>query len=125
MFKKQAFWILEINIVYIPNILKNPQDILGKQSRIKHTNISALKHTNTETSGNKFSSSYPQMNSGIRLRESIVLRALWICGLQILGGLFLVQSSSSKARKPEGVQQSSTAMRGGQGQRAKWTTPAP
>ena len=45
-----------------------------------------------------FSSSYPQMNFGIRFRESIILRQLGIWGLQILGALLLAHSSSSKAQ---------------------------
>ena len=40
--------------MYIPNILKSPQDALRKHPRFKHTNISALKHINTKTSGNKY-----------------------------------------------------------------------
>lgn len=68
----------------------------------------------------KLSSSYSQTNFS-RVIESIILRDLWIWGLQKLGGgWFLVQSPSSKAIKPKGVQKSSTTVAGGQGWWTDW-----
>ena len=100
MLKNQSFWMLEINTVCIHQIFwKIPRMPCGSTLDL---NIQIFLHLNIQTPNlqgiNMFSSSYPQMNFGIRLRESIILRQLGIWGVQILGALLLAQSSSSKAQ---------------------------